>query len=410
MGRHLHTFCHPLRPRLTSATLRRVAPRRFILRHFLVTIVLLVALSEALILQWTRLATGLPQLGPWQFALAAVGMATANLGFAVVLRRIRRSGVPGRALMFGFLTLSLGALCSGPLVAIALAGGYLSDPFAIAGGGAGLALGFGSILWGFSLGQMRVAVELVPIPIRDLPEALDGFEIAHITDLHIGPLLRADRLRGFVDRVNAVGADAIAITGDIFDFDPAFIEEGCRELARLRAPGGVYAILGNHDVYTGADLVAEQLRSLTQIQVLRDEWSKIDANGETVYMLGIEDPGRNFASESIDGSAMRRLVNEVPDVPARVMLVHRPSYFEIVSELGLPLALAGHTHGGQVALPGIGRSVNISRLMTEYTRGLYERGGSFMYVNRGLGVAGAAIRLNCPREIARVRLTRSVAP
>jgi predicted MPP superfamily phosphohydrolase len=87
-----------------------------------------------------------------------------------------------------------------------------------------------------------------------------------------------------------------------------------------------------------------------------------------------------------------------------VLLVHRPSYFEQVVRLGLPLAIAGHTHGGQVALPAPLQHHNIARLMTTYTRGLFESENSLMYVNRGLGVAGPPIRLNCPREIARLEL------
>ena len=265
-----------------------------------------------------------------------------------------------------------------------------------------MSIGFGSVVWGYSVGQRRVVVEDVPIPIRGLPAALEGFTIAHITDLHIGPQLRADRLRGFVDRVNAVGADMIALTGDMFDFDPAFVEEGCLELARLEAPHGVWAVLGNHDVYTGADTVADGLNKWTGIRLLRDDWAKLDVRGEPLYLLGIDDPGRLWGDP--DAAPLERVSAQVPEVPARVLLVHRPSYFEQIVRLGLPLALAGHTYGGQVSLPAPLQHHNIARLMTTYTRGLFESENSLMYVNRGLGVAGPPIRLNCPREIARLEL------
>ena len=85
--------------------------------------------------------------------------------------------------------------------------------------------------------------------------------------------------------------------------------------------------------------------------------------------------------------------------------MHRPSYFEQVARLGVPAALAGHTHGGQMSLPRPAQHYNVSRLMTEWTRGLFTRNDSVLYVSRGLGVAGPPIRLNCPREISLHELT-----
>ena len=88
-----------------------------------------------------------------------------------------------------------------------------------------------------------------------LPAGLAGMRLVQITDLHIGPQLRGPRLARFVERVNRLDPDLIAITGDIFDFDPSFIEDGCRELGKLRTRHGFYAVPGNQDVYTGPDAV-----------------------------------------------------------------------------------------------------------------------------------------------------------
>lgn len=374
---------------------------RFIARNLFAVAVLLVAASEVLILQWAVLATGRASLGAGGAALAILGVTAANLGLMTWMRRGRRSS---RALRAPFMLVSIGALLSGPLLLASFAGALAGPQVAAVGGALALSVGFGSVFWGYSIGQRRVVVEDVPIPLRGLPERLEGFSVAHITDLHIGPQLRAARLRGFIERVNEVGADMIAITGDMFDFDAAYVEEGCLELAKLEAPYGVWAVLGNHDVYTGADTVADGLRKWTSIRLLRDEWTTLDVRGEPLHLLGIDDPGRLWGAP--DAVALRRLAAECPDVPARLLLVHRPNYFETITELGLPLAIAGHTHGGQVALPPPMQHHNLSRLMTDYTRGLFESEQSLMYVNRGLGVAGPPIRLNCPREIARLRLTR----
>ncbi|MBW2280646.1 MAG: metallophosphoesterase [Deltaproteobacteria bacterium] len=374
---------------------------RFLARNLFAVAVLLVATSEVLILQWALLAAGGAALGAGGTLLAVLGVTAANLGLMTWMRRARSTT---RGLRGPFMMVSLGALLSGPLLLASLAAGLAGPQVAAVGGALALSIGFGSVFWGYSVGQRRVVVEDVPIPLRGLPEGLEGFTIAHITDLHIGPQLRAARLRGFIERVNEVGADMIAITGDMFDFDPEYVEEGCLELAALDAPFGVWAVLGNHDVYTGADTVADGLRKWTSIRLLRDEWTTLDVGGEPLHLLGIDDPGRLWGDP--DASALRRVAAECPDVPARLLLVHRPNYFEAITELGLPIAIAGHTHGGQVALPPPMQHHNISRLMTQYTRGLFESEQSLMYVNRGLGVAGPPIRLNCPREIARLRLTR----
>jgi predicted MPP superfamily phosphohydrolase len=87
-----------------------------------------------------------------------------------------------------------------------------------------------------------------------------------------------------------------------------------------------------------------------------------------------------------------------------LLLVHRPELFPQASRLGFPLVLAGHTHGGQLALPGPGGRWNLARFVTRFHRGLYHLNGSVLYVNRGLGVAGPAIRVNCHREIATIEL------
>ena len=106
----------------------------------------------------------------------------------------------------------------------------------------------------------------------------------------------------------------------------------------------------------------------------------------------------------MESPSLERLAAEVPTDGPRVLLMHRPSYFPQVVRLGMPLALAGHTHGGQIALPAPAQHYNISRLLTDWSRGYFEDGDSVMYVNRGLGVAGPPVRLNCTREISVLQL------
>jgi hypothetical protein len=308
---------------------------------------------------------------------------------------------------------SLGALLSGPLL---LLGSLLGLPLRLAGadaiaeaafvtaGGLGVALGFGSMVWGYLVGQRRLAVEEIELALPDLPEPLAGLRIAHLSDLHIGRQLRARKLRRFVERANELCCDAIVVTGDLFDFDPAFIDEGCRELGRLSARLGVYAVLGNHDVYTGADAVAEGLARLTRVRLLRDEWLWLEEDGARLALLGIEDTGQGWTDRDSLSEELERIAKEVPAGVPCVLLAHRPSYLRQAARLGIHVVLSGHTHGGQIALPAPFQHHNVSRLISHWTRGLFEHEGTLMYVSRGLGVAGPPVRLNCPREIAVLKL------
>ncbi|MDH4016614.1 MAG: metallophosphoesterase [Actinomycetota bacterium] len=270
--------------------------------------------------------------------------------------------------------------------------------------GGGL-LGFGAIWWGYVVGQRWVRVEHVDLPIEKGSPELASIRIAHVTDLHIGPLLRAPRLARLVRRINATSPDLIVLTGDIFDFDPVYVEEGCRELGALRARLGVFAVLGNHDVYTGADTVAEGLTK-AGLTVLRDEWTMVGEGEARFCLVGAEDPGVGWAKRDAELPALDRLAREAPSDRPRLLLIHRPSFFPQAARLGFPAMLSGHTHGGQLSPPFM-REHNVSRMISRWTRGLYREGDTAMYVNPGLGVAGLPVRLNCPREIALIRLVGS---
>ncbi|MFI5314651.1 MAG: metallophosphoesterase [Myxococcota bacterium] len=408
-------------PPMTTAREALGRGGRAVLRNARVSALFVAAGSEALIAEWLLRATGLGSLGPAGFAAAVIALAAANAATLTTLprlaRRDRAGFVAGRVWLVG----SVSALVTGPPLALvfALLGplawlgplasqrlGDVASALLVPAGGAAVALGFGSIFWGYLVGQRRVEVDRVDLPLSGLPDALAGLRVAQISDLHIGPQLRAPLLRELIARVNALEPDLIAITGDVFDFDPSFIEEGCRELAALHAPLGVFCVLGNHDVYTGADAVARGLAAFTGIRVLRDEWAVIAVAGGELAIVGVEDPGRGWTERDSTHQALEKLAAELPPDLARLLLVHRPSYFAEAARLGFPLSLAGHTHGGQIALPWPAQHHNVSRLISRWTRGLFrdEATGALLYVNRGLGVAGPPVRLNCAREISLHRL------
>jgi predicted MPP superfamily phosphohydrolase len=386
------------------------------MRRVLGLLLLLLSAGELLLLQWAGLMAGGTGFSTGQGLAGLVVIGPLNVAlFGMARRRIRATGIDlllSRAWMLGSLgALLASALLAGVFLAIA-GGGWLLDVEGSGGpalawvGGAAVALGFGSVLWGSSLGQRRVRVDRVCLPLPDLPPAFEALRIAHVSDLHIGPLMRPPQLRDLVRQINALEPDLLLIAGDIFDFEPTVVEAGCRELAGLRARLGVYAVLGNHDLLAGADAVADGLGRLTEIRLLRDEWVRLEVDGAALALAGLEDPGEGWAKRDFESPALERLAREIPEDLPRLLLAHRPSFFAQAARLGFPLLLAGHTHGGQVALP-LAPHHNPSRLMARWTRGHFELGESSLYVNRGLGVAGLPLRLNCPREIALIRLSCS---
>jgi len=391
--------------------------RRLLLRSLPWLLVLAVSTSEVFLLDWGLRLTGGPKLGVPGAAGVGIGMLAFHTTWTLLARRRRGT----RSLTMGVegLLLSLGVLVSGGLIGVVFVAVHAAaawipelpkDEWIIFGGGIAILTGLGVLLYSMTLGQARVVVEPVRLALPSFDPRLGALRIAHLSDLHIGPNVRPSALRGFIDQVNATRPDLILITGDIFDFDPSYIEEGCRALDKLWAPHGTFAILGNHDVYTGVEAVAHGIASLTQIRLLRDAYVELEIRGAKLHILGIEDGGHGMADRGLQSEALEAFAGELPSESSRILLVHRPNLLPQIERLGFPLALAGHTHGGQVSLPRPLHHWNVARLTTPWTRGLFETGGTTLYVNRGLGVGGLSMRWNCAREIALLTLECGTGP
>ncbi len=252
-------------------------------------------------------------------------------------------------------------------------------------------------LWGFTLGQARLHVTHHKVSLPEWSGALSGLRLLHLSDLHIGNGVQGPRLQAMVDRANALEPDIVVITGDLFDFDPSHVESGARILQKLEARHGIYAVLGNHDAYTGLETVTRGLRvHAPKLRLLRDE--VVSLSEWDLDILGIEDVGCIWSRTPLQLPSLDRLARARAQGRPTLLLSHRPQVFKQAERLGYPLVLSGHTHGGQVALP-LFPHVNIARFIGYYDRGWYRWGQSQLLVSRGVGSSGPALRINCSREI-----------
>ncbi|MCC6850650.1 MAG: metallophosphoesterase [Deltaproteobacteria bacterium] len=255
-------------------------------------------------------------------------------------------------------------------------------------------------VFGFTYGRRALATTRTTISVAGLPAALAGFRIVHLSDLHLGAYLDREELTEHVARVNALAPDLVCITGDLVD-RAVTCAELFPVLAGLRARHGVLVTLGNHDVAAGAAAVTEAFRTYTPFTVLRNARVDVERNGARLTIVGLDDLGRDWARGVLEHPALPALTADLPPERPLVVLTHRPDCFEQAAALGARLVLAGHTHGGQIGVPGlVGRRVrNFAELITRYDRGTFRSGGATLVVSNGLGFTGQPIRLFTPREI-----------
>jgi len=283
-------------------------------------------------------------------------------------------------------------------------------------------LGCGWLLGGTVLGALGgpayamqveprwIEVVRVDVPLPGLCRELDGLTIAQLSDLHVGPHVSAGYVRRGVALTNTLQADLIILTGDFVYRSARYIEPCAQELASLQAKYGVYAVLGNHDIWTNADEVANNLRSASLL-VLRNQRHVLAMKGARLWLLGIEDTGYTGGMFS-DFRAMWKgardaltgLLRGIPAADFRLLLVHNPDFAEMLPQGRIDLVLCGHTHGGQVRLPFIGAPVVPSCIGQKYASGLVCGPRTLVYVNRGLGLIAPPIRFLCRPEITLLRL------
>lgn len=230
------------------------------------------------------------------------------------------------------------------------------------------------------------------ISIPRLPRAFEGYTIAQLSDVHVGPAYLRDGMVELVRTVNALGADLVVITGDLVDGYVRELEEHVAPLADLRAEDGVLFVTGNHEYYWDALAWTAHLRTLG-LRVLDNEHVVIEREGARLLVAGCTDH-RMGASIPGHESSPKKALEGAPACDAKILLAHQPASIFEAAEAGYELQLSGHTHGGQFFPFTL-----FVHLVHTFVRGLGRHGDTQIYVNRGTGYWGPAMRHEGPGEI-----------
>lgn len=266
-------------------------------------------------------------------------------------------------------------------------------------------LGLASYAW--LIEPNEVDVQHVDIKLERIPSAFDGFKIALLSDLHFGPYTGAREIREAVNAVNKLQPDMVALLGDYVSEPllrgdkkaPAKKAEPCAEiLLGLKSRLGSFAVLGNHDVYTDPDFVAETLKA-QGISLLQNSKQALEEHGARIWLLGTNDA-------VLSNCDVEATMAGIPAAEIKILLAHEPDIADHSAKLGIDVQFSGHSHAGQVRAPGL-PPLYLPPLGKKYYAGYYRVGGLQLYTNRGIGTVGVPFRFLCPPEVTLITLRAS---
>lgn len=244
---------------------------------------------------------------------------------------------------------------------------------------------------------LQVEVNRKEIQLHRLPEQLDGLTITHISDLHLKGHMTKAFYRKIVDQVNDLQSDMIVIAGDVFDRDKCFAWSTAT-LGQLAAPCGVYFVLGNHEMRTSDPNLARKTLVDDGLIYLGGRHLTLMIRDYPVVLAGNELPWHPPAADMSTHDPAKH-----DQLPFKLLVAHTPDQFGWARQNDFDLMLAGHVHGGQIRLPGIGPIVSPSVHGTRYACGIFYSAPTVMHVSRGIS-GTTPLRLNCPPEISQLVL------
>ncbi len=261
-------------------------------------------------------------------------------------------------------------------------------------------LGVSAILTGIGYlnARHRMKTIRVTIPVKDLPEDLEGLRIVQISDIHVGPTIKRKFVEEIVQRVNALNPDIVALTGDLVDGSVEYLSHDVEPLKNLSATYGRFFITGNHEYYSGVHKWIEKAKELG-LEVLLNRHKVLKISQSELVIGGVADISAGQMVPSHRSDPVASLAG-APSNSVKVLLAHQPVSVYQAAKAGYDIQLSGHTHGGQY-FPFSG----LVKWQQPFLAGLYKHENTWIYVNRGTGYWGPPIRLGPPAEITEVVLS-----
>jgi predicted MPP superfamily phosphohydrolase len=242
-------------------------------------------------------------------------------------------------------------------------------------------------------------VKQVSISKKGLSNALDGFRIVQLTDIHVGPTIGADTVERIVRKVNELDPDVVVITGDLVDGSADFISSYVKPLDKLKSRHGTFFVTGNHEYYSGAKGWIDLISGMG-IHVLDNKNTIINHNDGKILLCGVPDIHSDRFGFDAPNPAKAKETDE--DFDISVILSHRPEIADEIAAAGFDIQLSGHTHGGQYFPWTI-----VIHLFHKYVRGLYDVGDMKLYVSQGTTYWGPPLRLGAESEITEIILKKA---
>jgi predicted MPP superfamily phosphohydrolase len=342
-------------------------------------VIIAAAIGYALSFSWIVAALHFPaRLSAYWGAASVCYLIVSTLGYIIfsLLRPIRHRLLskvdPGRRKVLQLATNAL-----------------ISAPFAV-------------IAYGGIASRTDFEVQEVDLPLPDLPRDLEGMRILQLSDIHLGAFLSEGELARVVDAARGLRPHLAVFTGDFISTMGDPLEECIRQLARVKAEAGLFGCLGNHEYYAQVQSRATALAARNGIRILRAEAQALRFGNATLQLAGVD-----HQSALDKKSYLRGAESLVYPGALNMLLSHNPDVFPVAASKGFNITLSGHTHGGQVTVEILDRSINPARFFTPYVQGLYQQGSAVAYVTRGIGTIGIPARIGAPPEISLLRLRKA---
>ncbi|HEY7180410.1 MAG TPA: metallophosphoesterase [Blastocatellia bacterium] len=263
---------------------------------------------------------------------------------------------------------------------------------------------FAAILRAAMIEPHQIEITHQTIAIEKLPVEFQGLRVVQLSDVHHSPFLDEERINEAVRMANDLAPDLVVLTGDYISHSRDYIFPCARALGRLRAPHGVFAVLGNHDHWTDGAMMRAALAD-QGIHVLCNESERIERGSSYIRLAGVDDM-------MVKRDDLRRALEETYWDETRILLSHNPAIIREAARAGVDLVLSGHTHGGQINWRLLtGRQDRktarwLRRPSRRLMRGHAQLGSTQLYVNRGLGTVVVPLRYGCTPEVTLLEIVR----